>query len=253
VVPTIAVSLALAAPAAAQVSTTIPNIYATTSGTGLSNVLDSPQNNPWTVQLIWNANQLTNLVGMQLTSIHYRLGAAIPNGYPLTTTTWADYQISFGPSVTPAAASTTIANNFLATPTLVRSGPLTVSPLAWNTGGGGPPNPNPWGVEITFQSPFIYTGGNLAMLVTHPGSNNPNQGNSLLDAASSTSAGNGVDYQFVAGNSFNATTGVLSPFSTTVLLSGITPIPEPSALILVGSLVPVVRRLRRRKESKKIE
>src|SRR5262245_19919022 len=89
------ISLGLAAPAPAQVSTTIPNVYANLNGTGVSNILIGQTNNPWTVELIWNANQLTSLVGMQLTSVRYRLGGVVPGGYPLQTTTWSDYRISF--------------------------------------------------------------------------------------------------------------------------------------------------------------
>ena len=131
---TVIISLAIAVPTSAQVTTAVPNIYANTDGTGVSNILIGPTGNPWSVELIWNANQLTGLIGSEITSVKYRQSSAAPGGYPLTTTTWSDYRISFGASVAPSAASTTLASNFLVSPTLVRSGPLTVGPNAWPAG-----------------------------------------------------------------------------------------------------------------------
>jgi PEP-CTERM motif-containing protein len=237
-----------ALPASAQVSAVIPNIYANTAGTGYSNILDGQSGNPWTVELIWNANQLTGLVGSQLTSVKYRLGTNLPGSYPLVTTTWSDYRISFAPSVAPSAASTTLAGNLTASPTLVRSGLLTVAPFSWPNGG----SPTQWGVEILFDTPYFYTGGNLAMIVNQPGSDNPSQGNSLLDASSSSSPGYGTDFQMVAGNSFTATTGTLSPFATIVFLSGSTPVPEPSTMLLVGGVTALFGVFRRRRQPVKL-
>jgi hypothetical protein len=239
---------AIVAPASAQVTATVPNIYASAGGTGVSNILIGQTGNPWSVELIWNANQLTGLVGSQITSVKYRLGSVVPGGYPLTTTTWSDYRISFGSSVAPSAASTTLSSNFTATPTLVRSGPLTVGPNAWPAGG----NPTQWGVEIFLDTPYFYTGGNLAMLVNQPGSSNPSQGNALLDTSTSSSPGYGTDYQMVAGNSFTATTGVLSGFGTIVLLTGTTPVPEPSTLVLVGGAATAIGVFRRRRQPAKL-
>jgi hypothetical protein len=242
------VGLALASGARAQVVVAVPNVFTNTTGSGLSQVLIGIQGNPRTSQFIWDTNQLTGLIGMEITGVRYRLHTAIPNGYPLQTTTWSDYRISAGPSVTPALATGTYASNFLTPPTLVRSGPLTVPPFAWPTGGSGS-NPDPWGVFIPFDTPYIYTGGPLAMLFTHPGSDNPNQGNALLDSTSSSSAGNGVDYTNIGSAGFNATTGASTVFSTIIQLSAV-PAPEPTSLVLVGMagalVIPMFRRSRRR-------
>src|SRR5262245_42977920 len=126
-----ALVLLLSAAARAQVLVTVPNIYETTNGPGVSSILIAPQNNPWTVQLVLNANQLTGMIGTTITGITYRLNAVTPNGYPRfdrPATTWSDYRISLGPSVAPSLATTTFAANYLSPPTLVRSGPLTVGP-----------------------------------------------------------------------------------------------------------------------------
>ncbi len=244
-----ALVLLLSAAAPAQILVTVPNIYESTNGPGVSSILIAPQNNPWTVQLIWNANQLTGLVGTQITGITYRLNAVTPNGYPRfdrPATTWADYRISLGPSVTPNLATGTFAANYLSAPTLVRSGPLTVGPNAWPTGGSGS-TPDPWGVEITFDTSYLYTGGPLALLVSHPGSDNPDPGNALLDSTTGTSPGISTDFTMIAANSFNATTGASSVFATIVRLTA-TPVPEPSGLALLAAaagLAATVRRWRR--------
>jgi hypothetical protein len=240
----IGLAMTVCAPASAQVSATIPNIYATTAGPGYSGALIGTTTSPFTEEMIWNASQLTGLIGSQLTSVQYRAGHALPNGYPFVTTTWSDYRISFAPSVAPSAASTTIADNLTASPTLVRSGPLTVTQFAWPVGG----SPSPWGVQITFDTPYFYAGGNLAMIVSQPGSNNPDPGNGLLDSSSSASPGYGTDFQAVIGNSFTATTGSLSAFGTIVLLNGTTPVPEPTTFVLVGAVTMVVGVVRRRRQ-----
>src|SRR5436305_12689064 len=117
----VAAVLSLPLGATAQVYNVVPNVYPNSGGSGYSNTLDGQTGNPWTIQLIWSANQLTSIVGSEITGITYRLGRNLPGGYPLVTTTWSDYRISLAPSVAPAQASTTIADNFLLPPTQVRS------------------------------------------------------------------------------------------------------------------------------------
>jgi hypothetical protein len=120
--------------------------------------------------------------------------------------------------------------------TLVRSGPLTVPPLAWPQ--GSPPNPSPWGIQINFNTPYLYTGGDLALLVSHPGSDNPSQGNSLLDASGSSSPGLHTDYRGFVANAFNATTGAQTNFVTVVRFTGVAAsVPEPTTLVLTGLAV----------------
>jgi hypothetical protein len=244
----IVIALTASAPLLAQVSAVVPNIYTNTTAPGYSGTLIGVTASPFTTELIWNANQLTGLIGSQLTSIQYREGHGLPNGYPFSTTTWSDYRISLAPSVAPSAVSATFADNFTASPTLVRSGPLTVAPFAWPIGG----SPSPWGVQILFDTPYLYTGGNLAILISQPGSSNPDPGNGLLDAWSSSSPGNGTDFQSVIASSFNATTGALSAFGTVVLLNGTTPVPEPSTFVLVGGAATIVGVFRRRRQPVKL-
>jgi hypothetical protein len=208
---------------------TAPNIYATAEGPGSSNGLIRNLANPRTVQLIFDQNQLSGLVNHQITSVFYRLSSNLPGGYPLVQTTWTEYQIQLGPSHSPVDADVTFAANYVSSPVMVRTGPLSVATFSWTIG----TNPSPWGVEILFNTPYFYTGGHLAMQVTHPGSNNPDQGNSLLDASSGSSPGVGVDYTAFSANTFNALSGIETPFVNVIQFKGIAAVPEPRSLLLL--------------------
>ena len=209
----------------------VPNIYANAEGPGSSNSLIRNAGNPRTVQIILNQNQLTSMVNHSITGITYRLTNSLPNGYPIFQTTWSDYQIQLGPSVAPGSAVAQFASNFTSPPVTVRTGPLTVAPFSWLV--GSPPVPSPWGVEIQFNTPYVYTGGNLALMVTHPGSDNPDQGNSLLDAAGTSSPGNGVDYTAITGNAYQALEGTQNLFTNVIRFTGVAAVPEPAAVSLV--------------------
>lgn len=227
----------------------VPNVYTNDEGPASTPLPIHVQDNPWTFQLILNQNQLTGLVGHDLTAISYRHSAVMGGGYPLQPTTWSNYVIRLGPSVAPNTATGTFAANFTAAPTEVHSGSFTVPPGAWPN--FGPGNPNPWGPELVFDTPYRYTGGNLAMLMTHTGSDNPNIGNALIDAAGMNTLGRGTDYSYFAGQGFDVGAGAASNFLPVVQFSATAPVPEPTTCLLIGTVPLVVaataRRLRRRK------
>lgn len=217
---------------------TVPNVYTNAEGPGSSNSLIRNQANPRTIQIIINENQLTGLLNHAISGITYRLSNNLPNGYPISQTTWSDYTIQLGGSVAPVDAIDLFASNFSTSPTTVRTGPLSVSPFSWPV--GTPPSPSPWGVQIQFSSTYLYTGGHLAMLITHPGSDNLDQGNSLLDATSSASPGVGVDYTTFTGNSYMATQGVETVFHNVIRFTGIAAVPEPGTVALIFLLLAVL-------------
>jgi hypothetical protein len=231
----------------AQVQVVVPNVYTTTEGPGSSSLPIHIQNNPWTFQLILHESQLTSLVGQELTGISYRHSAVMGGGYPLQTTTWTNYVIRLGTSVAPGVAAETFANNFTSPPTQVRDGTFTVAPGAWPN--FGPGAPNPWGPEITFDTPYHYSGGNLAMLITHPGSDNPNIGNALIDTTGSSSPGRGTDFSYFAGTGFDSLSGGASNFMPIVRFTAVTPVPEPTTCLMTCTIVMAVGALRRTRRS----
>jgi hypothetical protein len=236
--------LAASPPALAQVNVVVPNIYTNALGGGVSAVPIDIQGHSWTIQLIYDQGQLTNLVGQDITGIAYRRGApAAGGGYPLQTTTWSNYVVRLGPSVAPTAATGTYATNFTTAPTQVRSGPWTVPPFAWPN--NGPPGPNPWGPVLTFDTPYHYSGGNLAMLITHAGSDNPNIGNALMETTTSTSPGLGIDFAYYANTGFDVSSGSASGFMPVVQFTAVQPVPEPASCLLTGAVVLAVGVARR--------
>jgi hypothetical protein len=245
----VVVGLGLTAPVSAQVPTqvVVPNFYTNTNGLGVTAVPIDIQGHSWTIQLIYNQNQLTGLVGQDITGISYRRGATAGGSYPLVTTTWSSYVVRVGPSVAPSAATGTYASNFTAAPTQVHSGSFSVTPFAWVN--FGPPGPNPWGPVIPFDTPYHYAGGNLAMLITHPGSDNTNIGNALMDTTTNSSPGIGTDYSYFANTGFDVSSGSASQFMPIVQFTAVQPVPEPATCLLTGATLmgvgAALRRLRR--------
>jgi hypothetical protein len=220
----------------------VPNQYATTaaSGSGL-NTFIRDINNTRTGQLLVNANQLGSLqAGDQITGMTFRLwtGATIP--FPDQPATWNDYSIWVGQGVAPLAGSTTFASNFLGTPTLVRSGALTIPAGSFSVGG----SPNAWGFEIGFQTPFTYAGGHLTFEIRHGGSNIVNPAGSFLEVATQSDAGYAAgNFRSYTSTSNTATIGGLADFTVTRLT--VNPVPEPGTMAALGlGALAVVRRRR---------
>ena len=238
----VAVVLFVCASVATAQNVVVPNVYtnAPASAAGL-NTFIRDTGNPRTGQLMINANQLTSLVGQSIQGINFRMWTGSTTAFPATAATWADYEIRLGQA--PAfPMSTTLANNFVGTPTLVRDGALTVNPGNF-PGTGGPPRA--FGtVPILFDTPFVYTGGNLTIEVRHSGSNIVNNSlNDFLEAAALTDPGNNVNFASMTATGNTATTGAGNTFTTVQLIPAI---PEPASLGLLG-VASVALLARRRK------
>ncbi len=156
--------------AKAQTSVTVPNL--TTTG-----VFTGPfANSTRTYQMIIDDSQLTALNGQYLTSISFRLPSTASNPWPAANTTYPDYQIYLSDGVEPANRQLNFAANIVGTQTQVRSGSLLIP-------AGSVSNNGNFTFEITFTTPYLYTGTNLAIEIRHTGSD----GTSTSTAAVGTS------------------------------------------------------------------
>jgi hypothetical protein len=196
----------------------------------------------WTFQWAVAASQLGSVpAGSQLTAIGFRLDGGQPPG-PSSSFTIANWNLQLSRSLrAPGSLSATYASNIGADVVLVRSGPLTLAPNSFP--GGASPNPF---VDVTFTTPYTYTGGDLLVTLRQSGGgpllqlDSISLPNALIDSVGSfgdNAAASGVAHLFsVPVNDFQFTMA--------------TAIPEPAGLTLVasGALV-ALRYLRRRRKA----
>lgn len=207
-----AASVAAFATTSVAQSIVVPAGYASSRGSSGANTLTRDAGQPRTYQIGIDTAELGGIPpGAVLTGISFRCNVSSSNApsWPPVDATWADYEVSIGSAVPIASWSTTFASNFASAPVLVRQGPMTIPAGTYSNNVALPaPQPNAWGEFYwDFQTPWVYPGGDLAILFTHTGSN-------------LTGSFAYFDYQTVAStvtaytaSSFRATTGtrILSP------------------------------------------
>ncbi len=189
-------------------SVVVPNANATANGTSGLNTVVRNSGAPRTYMLGINAVQLAAMpVGDSIVGVSFRQWSGGTSTWPASNVGWNDYEISIGASIPPAQYTATFATNFLVPPTLARDGAMLL-PAATYTHGAAP---NAWGeFYFNLQTPVPYTGGDLGILMTHPGSNDTT--NCFLGVVNSDAAAHGVAF---SATSFQATTGVAATFYVT--------------------------------------
>ncbi len=195
------------APPASQV---VPNVYAGTSGTGT--FLGPLSNAQRTYQFLIQSTQLTDLVGKSLTGLSMRIPVSATANWPLADVTFTNYNIYLSGSVEPSARSLTFANNIVGPQTLVRSGSLTVLANAYTFGS----DPNSFGTEIVFNTPWLYTGGNLLVEIRHSGFSGTSRS---TDALTTSTSGYGTLFSACWTGSYTGTAGTQGNF-TVLKLNG---------------------------------
>ena len=238
---TLALLAGLAVSPLALASTLVAaNVYASTPyapATGL-NTFIRDSGNARTGQLIINSNQLAGLnVGDTITGMAFRLYNGLTGTY--TGANWTSYDIRIGESVAPSASTATFATNFVGATTLVQTGALTMSGFSQTTSGA---TPNAWCNDIVFSTPFIYTGGHIAIEVRHTGSDIVNPANAFLESVATTGIGSGTDYISYTATGNAATAGALNTFTMTRLTYSSVPEPATMALLGAGALALLRRR-----------
>jgi hypothetical protein len=158
-------ALCLSAMAAshASVDSVVPNAFADNPGTGT--FLGPLANSQRTYQLLIAESQLTEHLGRTITAIGFRLPASALDDWPAAEASFANYDIRLSGSVDPALRSLVFANNVVGDQMLVRSGPLSIGPGSFESGS----SPNMFGLPLSFDSGYVYTGGNLLIEIRHTG------------------------------------------------------------------------------------
>jgi len=155
----------------AQTSVTVPDLTVVSTFTGPF------ANSTRTYQMVIDDTQLTTLSGKYLSSISFKIPSTAASSWPASNITYPDYQIYLSDGVNPANAQLNFAANVVGTQTQVRSGSLSIP-------AGSVANNNTFSFDITFTTPYLYTGSNLVIEIRHTGSN----GTSTSNQAVGTSA-----------------------------------------------------------------
>ncbi len=227
-----ACTLALTGSASAGLITqVVPQQYADTPGTGT--FIGPMAIGSRTNQFLIHESLLTNLVGLQLTGVSFRLPASATTDWPGQQITYSNYDIYLSGSVDPADRSFVFAENIVGPQTQVRSGALTIDANAFPSGG----SPNDFGVTIGFDN-WVYGGGNLLLEIRHTGNGTASR---ALDALNTSTPGYGTLFSAAWSSNYEAVDGGLQG---SFVVMEFTAVPAPGALALLA--VAGLGRRRRR-------
>lgn len=183
-----------------------------------------------TYQLIIGANQLTGIVGQNITGFRLRLNAGLANPYPTTDANFADFDVHMGAGVEIASVTNTFATNFSGASTQVRDGALTWAANSFSNVG----SPTPFGPTVAFNSAYAYTGGNLVLEMRFSAVTGFTSAPTMDAVTASGGPANGWGVNFAGRwtGSSTGTSGSNGNFLVTDLVTNA--IPEPATMTLVG-------------------
>jgi hypothetical protein len=190
----------------------VPNAYSSVPAS--SSFLGPLAATPRTYQLLIHENQLTSLAGQYIDAITWRIPTSAAAPWPVSDVEFTGYDIYLSESVPPANRSLVFAENVAGPQTQVRAGGLTISRDSYPSGA----NPNEFGMDITFDSLYLYTGGHLLIEIRHTGFTGSSRS---LEAAATSSSGYGTNFSGCWQSGYTATSGMQGNFSVTRLSSTI--------------------------------
>jgi len=195
----------------------IPNSVENATGNPTWNLFN---NENQVIQLLINQSQLTDLNGQEIGGISFRLpGLTSPTypvltPWPLSSIIYGNFDVYLSEGVSLDSSSSVFADNVVGTQTQVRSEELIIDPEVYTTG-----DPANFGPIITFDTPYLYSGGNLLLEIRHSSSDYSVSFSPVNAISSSTHPDYGVNVKSVInlGGSFNATTGLANVYNTPVV------------------------------------
>lgn len=185
-------------------SEVVPNAFENTPGTGtfLGPLANAQRTYQWLIQ----ASQLTGLVGKNLTGFKMRIPTSSTADWPTSDVTFTNYDVYLSGSVEPANRSLTFANNIVGPQTQVRSGSLFIPANSYTFGN----TPNDFGPEITFNTPWFYSGGNVLIELRHSGFTGTSRS---TDAITTSTGGYGTLMSACWTGSYTGTAGSQGNFT----------------------------------------
>ncbi|MCE9540765.1 MAG: T9SS type A sorting domain-containing protein [Bacteroidetes bacterium] len=196
-------------------SNVMPNAYSATGGTG---AFTGPlANAARTYQWLINANQLTAMVGGNITSFAMRIPTSSVANWPATDVTYTNFDVYIAPSRPPSQRSLTFDSNIVGTKIQVRSGSLLVPANSYTFGS----TPNAFGPAITFTTPYAYSGGDLLIELRSSGFSGTSRTN---DAILTSTSGYATNFSACWTGSYTGVTGSQGNFCVIQLNDDITPV-----------------------------
>lgn len=172
-----ALAVASALSTAIAQSVVVPAANEFVRGTSQLNTIIRNAANPRTFMQGINATELANIpLGSLINgvSLRFQVFASNAASWPPADIQWSDYQIFVGPANPTSAWVADFMANFASPPVQARSGPMVLPAGVFTNTNPASPLPNAWAeFYFDFQVPYLYLGGDLALLFSHPGSNDP--------------------------------------------------------------------------------
>lgn len=242
---TYAITFGLLVTSIASATTTVvaPNVRDTVEGSGTFSAFSSTTSRRY--MLLINSSELTSLVGMNLTGFSLRLnGSTTAPAWPPAGYTHSFFDVKLSEGVAPSARSLTFASNVVGSQTDVRTGSLTLAAGAFTNGG----SPNAFGPMIAFDTPYLYTGGHLAVDMFYAA--NTSGATPSFDALTNSTDPLANTLVGATWGSYNTTTGLPptsgsngNPFVTQWHAEAV---PEPISMVAMGAGLLALARRRRR-------
>lgn len=219
----------------------VPNAFAATEAPGVFS-LTSTGTAGRTYQMTIAASQLTGFINHNITGMTFRLNNAATVAWPPVAANFASWNISMGQGVAPSAMSNTFASNFIGSATQVRTGALSFAAGSFTAGGSGS-TPNAFGPMISFDVPYLYTGGDLALEMRFSQQTGATT-QSPFDAVAASDPNNGWGTLFAARWTSNmaGTSGSNGNFLVTNFQSTVVPEPATLTALALGGLAMLRRR-----------